>query len=268
MIRFALALALSFSPNQSLIEACLSGNVAKLKTAVEQGAELELRHGNNDLTPLMLSVYRDHPEQMQYLIESGANINARSADGFTPLLMAASGGQIELCRVLLKNKADLNAHDEQGNTALHWAAYWNHIPVLKLLLAAGLDPNLRNLQGNTALLLAASANSGKSGPPRKETQSISPAGRKANQQARSGTIPAVLKLLLNNHADANLSNQQGETPLMLLSAEGNRSAVLFLLASGAQAELQNTEGLKASDYARNKGFNSLASELEIFAKNP
>ena len=106
----------------------------------------------------------------------------------TPLLMAAASGHEALAQFLLEQGADANARDEYGATALHYSmttgmthlngiAYANYQAyifrpnlqgLVKALLARGADPNLRlvkgppvggygggNLVGGTAFLLAA-----------------------------------------------------------------------------------------------------------------
>jgi ankyrin repeat protein len=52
------------------------------------------------------------------LIERGANVNAKAADGTGPLHEAARLGHIGVARLLLEHGADVNAKDNKGETPM------------------------------------------------------------------------------------------------------------------------------------------------------
>jgi ankyrin repeat protein len=56
------------------------------------------------------------------LIKAGANVNARSKEGYTPLINAPAA---DVVRVLLENGADLSARDKDGKTALDLARMYS-----------------------------------------------------------------------------------------------------------------------------------------------
>jgi len=94
--------------------------------------------------------------RMQFLHLAGANINARGA-GRSPLFLAAGEGRLRAVRYLLDEGADVNARENDGNTALTEAAFFGHIPVIKDLLVRGADVNAISTNG-TALDIAIGKN--------------------------------------------------------------------------------------------------------------
>ena len=83
-------------------------------------------------------------------LDAGADVMARTEDGWTPLHVAARRGTPENIEVLLAAGADVMARDEDGNTPLHSAAGRNaHAGVIEALLEARADPKAKNTGGTT-----------------------------------------------------------------------------------------------------------------------
>jgi len=94
--------------------------------------------------------------RMRWLHFAGANVNAQGSSN-APLFVAAGEGNQDVVRYLLDEGADLEARDSSGATALAEAAYYGHLGVVKELLLRGADINSVG-RGGTALDLAASRN--------------------------------------------------------------------------------------------------------------
>jgi ankyrin repeat protein len=90
--------------------------------------------------------------RMRWLHFSGARIDAQSKLG-NPLFLAASEGKLEVVRYLLDQGAEVNARDQRGGTALIEATFAGHIDVVKELLLRGADINI-NSESGTALDVA------------------------------------------------------------------------------------------------------------------
>jgi ankyrin repeat protein len=90
--------------------------------------------------------------RMRLLHFAGANINARG-NCCMPLFLAAGEGKIAVVRYLLDEGADVNAREKFGDTALIEATYNGHANVVKELLFRGAEINAIGHDG-TALDIA------------------------------------------------------------------------------------------------------------------
>ena len=84
------------------------------------------------------------PAQVKRLLEQGANIEARDAQGATPLITAAGRGNLALVTLLLNRHAEVETTDGAGNTALHQASFYGQMPCVEALLATGAQTSARN----------------------------------------------------------------------------------------------------------------------------
>ena len=64
--------------------------------------------------------------------------------------MAVNFGSLAIARTLLDGGADVDARNADGATALHGAAFFGRAEALELLLDNGADPEAENDQGQTA----------------------------------------------------------------------------------------------------------------------
>src|SRR5260370_20614853 len=92
--------------------------------------------------------------RMQLLHFAGAHVNPHG-NGCMPLYLAAGEGRLDVVRYLLDEGADVNAREKFGDTALNETAYYGHISVIKELLFRGADINTIGIDG-TALDIAIS----------------------------------------------------------------------------------------------------------------
>jgi len=141
--------------DQSLNQAAGDGPVI-LKAVEKSGAQQE-QQGHNAPEPSWVTTVR-------LLLDSGANIEARNAEGDTPLLRAAAYGQTEIFQLLLERGAKMNVREKLGMTPLIAAACACAVAtmngtydILKILLQNGVDVNAKDHDGRTALMLAASS---------------------------------------------------------------------------------------------------------------
>ena len=109
---------------------------------------------DNGATPLhMAAGNADAVENLQMLIEVGADIEARNDDGATPLHRAASESSAAV-RTLVDAGADIMARMENGRTPLHQAAALGSAENVKALIEAGAYPDMRAWGGSLPADLA------------------------------------------------------------------------------------------------------------------
>lgn len=77
---------------------------------------------DKEVTPLHVAVASQNLQVAKFLLEHGADVNARDAEARTPLHFAIKYRDLEILRLLLDAQADPNAKDSVGWTPLRWAA--------------------------------------------------------------------------------------------------------------------------------------------------
>ncbi|KAH9699174.1 ankyrin repeat family protein [Citrus sinensis] len=226
----------------------LSKTVADIKDANKRGAlHFAAREGKTDVckylleelkldvdtqdedgeTPLLHAARQGHTEAAKYLFEHGANPAIPSNLGATALHHSAGIGNIELLTYLLSKGAEVDSESDAG-TPLIWAAGHGQQEAVK--------PNAETEDNITPLLSAVAAGSLTC------LDLLIQAGANANIVAGGATplhIAAdigsteIIKCLLKAGADPNVTDEDGQKPIQVAAARGNREAVeiLFPLTS-------------------------------------
>ncbi len=140
----------------ALLRAAASGNVFKVRDLLDEGANINARTANGS-TPLLGALYYRYPQTSELLISRGADVNARTTQGVTPLHQAAWSDFPELCRLLLHRGADPNARTTDGVTPLMWASSRGYADVASVLIEGGARTDARAADGATAMSLAEGA---------------------------------------------------------------------------------------------------------------
>src|SRR5262249_44555917 len=123
-----------------------------LRLLTKAGADVNAKEPTRGLTPLMLSLdSKELTATTTFLIESGADVNAKAAEGFTPLMVTAVAGDLNRLHLLLKRGARVNERAENGLTALMLAIENKHRSVVQALLEAGADPEIQDKNNNSAI---------------------------------------------------------------------------------------------------------------------
>ena len=101
---------------------------------------------------LITAALQGHEQCALRLIEAGADVNAKSRDGFTATMGAANSESVEILSALLEAGTDVNAWYFGGRwaTALIIAVERQNTNIVDLLIKAGADVNVKS-GGKTVL---------------------------------------------------------------------------------------------------------------------
>ena len=201
--------------------------------------------------------------QLQFLINSGINVNIQNYLKQTPLHLAKTREEVF---ILLNGDANLNLKDNIGYTPIELYKRYNyksilqainffekdklnkklfhiicepHDSILKDLIDQGIDINIQNDQGNTPLHFVMNV---------KQMKLLLDAGANPNIQNKYGNTPLhtarsidLMRLLLENGAIKSINSQNifGNTPLHL---PNTIEKTKLLLDAGANPNIQNEDG--------------------------
>jgi hypothetical protein len=98
-------------------------------------------------TPVMMAAMRGSMEWTRRLVERGAQVQR---EGWTALHYAATGPEPAVLAYLLERGAQVDARAPNGSTALMMAASYGPEASVRLLLERGADAKLRNLRDMSA----------------------------------------------------------------------------------------------------------------------
>ncbi|MFH1112922.1 MAG: ankyrin repeat domain-containing protein [Pseudomonadota bacterium] len=146
--------AVEASADSLIFPAVLGNDREALEKAVAKGGNVNFRT-RSGVSPLMLACDSGYHTLVNYLVERGADVNARHyVSGDTPLILASRDGDIEIVRELVYHGADLNARDRGGRTALFRAAEKGRIAVLEHLLRNRAEVNVEDNRRRTPMAIA------------------------------------------------------------------------------------------------------------------
>ena len=203
--------------------------VRQLAGLVLLGAAACAQAGSFD--DFFIAVRNDNAIEVADLLRRGFDANTRDAKGQPGLTVAMQEQSMKAAKVLLAQPAlDVDALNQAGESALMMAALKGNLAGLDLLLARG----------------------ARVGQP----------GWSAIHYAATGPEPLTVTRLLDRGADVNAASPNGSTPLMMAAQYGSEDSVKILLARGADVRLRNQRELRAADFARQAGRESLTRMLD------
>jgi ankyrin repeat protein len=197
-----------------LLEAAAKGNLESVRTALEQGADVNVRDKERS-TPLIRAAEAGHAAIVKFLISKGADVKARTETGSTALLETLVGlgdriqlehdtkpiekiseseetppETIEVVNLLLAAGADVKRKDQSDQSPLGLAVELGTTALVRIFLEHGADPNQSGMDGSKPL----------------------------NVAVESGRTE-VMQLLLSNGADVNGKDNWGYTPRKILEGQ-------------------------------------------------
>ncbi len=149
-------------PSLDLFEACALGDAKRVGECLAQDPSSLVEFSPDGYFPLGLACFFGRREVVSLLLERGADIHtaARNPMKVQSLHAAAAADDAEICRWLLDRGADPNARQQMGWTPFQQAVHKKNADLVRLMLAHGADPRQPNDEGKTALDLAVAENAG------------------------------------------------------------------------------------------------------------
>jgi ankyrin repeat protein len=200
-----------------------AGDIAEVKRLLRSGADVSLAN-NYGATPMSLAAEVGNTEILKLLLDAGADADSPNPDGQTALLAVARTGNVEAAQVLLHHGATVDAREKWGGqTALMWASARRHPEMMQLLISKGADVNARSIDRNYQRHVTAEGR-----PKRLDSGGLTPLLYAARENCT-----ACVEVLLKNHADIELPDPDGVSPLLVAIMNANWDLARQLILAGA-----------------------------------
>ncbi len=240
--------------DMTLTDAVQAGDVDTARMLINDGTDVNSTTSDG-ATALQWAVHGDQTELVELLLAAGADVKIANRYGVGPASLAAENGNGLILERLLQAGVDPNHSLPGGETLLMTAARTGEASTVRTLLAHGADPNWREMtRGQTALMWAAANNNAaaihllaESGadinartdnPSRSADRTFAyapPTGFSALLFAvRDGHMEAT-RALLDAGADVNDTVSDGQSALVVATANANWELAAYLLERGADA---------------------------------
>lgn len=194
----------------TLIEAAARGDSAALRRMLDAGAPVNQRDANGR-NAVLAATQGGHADAALLLIERGADVNAQDHIEDSAFLLAGARGHTEIARLALRAGADPKRLNRYGGTALIPACHYGHVDTVRLLLAeSAIDVNHVNRLGWSALLEALILGDG------------------------SARYQEIVRLLLAHRANPNLADRDGVSPLAHARQRGQTAVAEILQRAGGR----------------------------------
>ena len=246
--------------NSALMFAARSGDLGSTELLVKAGSDVN-QVSAFGTSPAIMAVHGGNPDVLNYLIESGANIES-SESGHTALHAAVLRGSLDAVNVLIKHGANLEAvlekptpvrrqstdynfHDALlGATPLWLAARFAEPQIMETLIKVGANTKtINNMnypaqrrgdnyikdEGEINLLMAAVG----MGHWRLRMSWGTSERRSGQLQDKESLIFDSVSVILNTDVSINSVDAEGQTALAFAKQRGYSSVVTLLEAAGA-----------------------------------
>jgi ankyrin repeat protein/L-ascorbate metabolism protein UlaG (beta-lactamase superfamily) len=253
------------TPAAELLDLFQNGKTPEILKILAEDPEVVKTDMGSGMTPLHYAAYYGNQSVFDYLVQQGADINAKDRRGLSPVWFTVSGQQPKMLQKLIALKADLNIKNTEGDNMLMRAITARDPEIVQILLDQGFDPMFRNPYGLTPvshaagmnsvdiikLLVARGADLKSSG-----SEQIS-----VFQRATVARGAETLHYLMDQGFDPNEKDSRGRTPLTMALDFGNMDGARALVLRGADVNAANGDGIYPIQMAVKKGASEMVNLL-------
>ena len=136
----------AYDLEQNIFVAAKKGKLTALKYLIEdKGIDVNKQAEKNyddeiiykGDTALLVASKKDNFEVVQYLVEKGANIEAKNIDQWTPLHFASRKGSLPIVQYLIEKGANIEGKDNEQKTPLYISFERNNTTIVEYLIEKG-----------------------------------------------------------------------------------------------------------------------------------
>lgn len=185
-------------PEKEFLKAADKGNLDEMRALLDSYPENDFLNAKDFVegdAALHLASRNGHLEVVEFLLSMGAEVNLQNNFSCTPLSLAVSHGHLEIVKLLIRHGSDVNERDNLGASPL----------LLAVMVLPFLDEKGNDVSGNYSVRILGDDRY------RKE----------------------IIKLLIEEGADVNAANEEGEAPLWTASLHGDMEIIELLIKKGA-----------------------------------
>lgn len=173
---------------------------------------------------------------LQFLLDAGLDINTLNKFGKTLLSCVVEFGDLQLIELILNRGGDSYILNSNGSSPLHIASHYGYISIVKFLITVGIPANISDNEKKTPLHYASEWE---------------------NPLVEQNDYKLIVKHLVDNKADMNVVNKEGETPLLAACMNRNKTMVEILIQLGANLNCCDDQQWTIFHYICNEGWQDL-----------
>lgn len=207
---------------EDIMQLARLGEIASIKDLFESGKFDATYRDKESISPLHWAAINNRYELCKFLLDSGADVNAKGGESVaTPAMWAAQRCHYYIVDLLLRYGADPLLTDIQGYNILHLATIDGNSFLLALLLHQEIPVDIPDAQGHTSLMWAAYKG-----------------------------FPACVDLFLRWGANLAAADEAGLTPLHWALVRGSTPCIQKIVEYGADRFAKTRDGKTPSMVAQ------------------
>jgi ankyrin repeat protein len=235
--------------NTRLFQTIRLGDAGKLQALLQEGANPNAV--SLGYSALMAAALNGSAEEMEVLIQHGADVHYRNGDSITAFWLAVPDE--EKTRLLLAHGAKTDVRSREGNTVLvKLAISPGSAALMQLLIEKGCDPRKAGPHNDVMCNAAGSGDTAMVGLLLRYGVSVNDTSATGDYPVNAATnfrTFGTLKMLVDNGANVNVSSKTavlplliGITPLMWAAISNDKPSFYYLLQHGADANAKSPRG--------------------------